>query len=190
MKKSELKQLIKEVLREELENKKHLKEEINKHNFDKFQEYDENEEYYCNDCGQQLYDQGEIYQGIDGELYCDSCWGENFFFCDNDSCDHVGYHEDSVDTGDLILCSDCAEAEFSNEVLDVAASEVDDLARDVFLDSEFESAYKADNYTVGEAVEALIIDVISSEYPNADLGNVPERVSDALSNMLDSGLLG
>jgi hypothetical protein len=78
----------------------------------------------------------------------------------------------------------------SMDVLDVSASEVDDLARDVFIDVEFDAAYEADKYTVGEAVTALIVDVISSEYPNVDLGNVPERVSDALSNMLEAGLLG
>lgn len=78
----------------------------------------------------------------------------------------------------------------SEEVLDVAASEVDDLARDVFVDDEFDKAYKADGYTVGEAVEALIVDVVAYEYPDIDLGRVPERVSDALSNMLESGLLG
>ncbi len=78
----------------------------------------------------------------------------------------------------------------SAEVLDVAASEVDDLARDVFVDAEFEAAYEADGHIIGEAVEQLIVDVIASEYPNTDLGRVPERVSDALSNMLDSGLLG
>jgi hypothetical protein len=78
----------------------------------------------------------------------------------------------------------------SVDVLDVSASEVDDLAHDVFIDAEFDAAYKADGYTVGDAVNQLIVDVISYEYPNTDLGRVPERVSDALSNMLDSGLLG
>lgn len=77
-----------------------------------------------------------------------------------------------------------------SEVLDISASEVDDLARDVFIDAEFESAYIADGHKVGAAVEQLIVDVISSEYPDVDLGNVPDRVSDALENMLDSGLLG
>lgn len=77
-----------------------------------------------------------------------------------------------------------------DEVLDVSASEVDDLARDVYIDAEFEDAYRADGNTVGEAVEALIIEVISAEYPDTDLGSVPERVSNALSNMLESGLLG
>jgi hypothetical protein len=78
----------------------------------------------------------------------------------------------------------------SVEVLDVAASEVDDLARDVYIDDEFEKAYEADGHTVGEAVEALIVDVVASEYPNIELGYVPDRVRDALENMLDSGLLG
>lgn len=78
----------------------------------------------------------------------------------------------------------------SFEELDVSASEVDDLARDVFVDKEFDAAYKADGYVVGEAVEALIVEVVASEYPNVDLGSVPERVSSALSNMLETGLLG
>ena len=89
-----------------------------------------------------------------------------------------------------ILREELASIKESVEVLDVSASEVDDLARDVYIDAEFEDAYKADNYIVGEAVEALIVEVISSEYPEVDLGSVPERVSDALSNMLEAGLLG
>ena len=78
----------------------------------------------------------------------------------------------------------------SVDVLDVSASEVDDLARDVFVDLEFEYAYAADGYVVGETVEALIIDVLSDEYPNTDLGSVPDRVASALENMIAAGLLG
>ncbi len=78
----------------------------------------------------------------------------------------------------------------SVDVLDVSASEVDDLARDVYVDTEFDTAYETDRHTVGEAVEALVVDVISSEYPNIDLGNVPDRVISALENMLETGLLG
>jgi uncharacterized protein YkuJ len=88
------------------------------------------------------------------------------------------------------LREELAPIKESVETLDVSASEVDDLARDVYIDAEFEDAYKADGYTVGEAVEALIVEVISSEYPNVDdLGSIPERVADALSNMLEAGLL-
>lgn len=78
----------------------------------------------------------------------------------------------------------------SVEVLDVAASEVDDLARDVFIDDAFESAYMSDGYEVGEAVETLIVDVVASEYPDIELGYVPDRVRDALENMLADGTLG
>lgn len=88
------------------------------------------------------------------------------------------------------LREELASMKESAEELDVSASEVDDLAKDVFIDAEFEDAYKADGNTIGEAVEALIVEVISSEYPNVDLGNVPDRVSNALSNMLETGLLG
>lgn len=88
------------------------------------------------------------------------------------------------------LREELASIKEPNEKLDVSASEVDDLACDVFIDAEFEDAYKADGHTVGEAVEALIVEVISSEYPEVDLGSVPGRVSDALSNMLDAGLFG
>lgn len=80
--------------------------------------------------------------------------------------------------------------ESADEVLDVASSEVDDLARDVFIDDEFEKAYEADGHTVGEAVEALIVNVVASEYPDMDLGYVPDRVRDALENMIDMGILG
>ena len=80
-------------------------------------------------------------------------------------------------------------AETNDHTLDVSASEVDDLARDVYIDPKFENAYRADGNTVGAAVEALIAEVIASEYSNVDLGAVPERVADALSNMLASGLL-
>jgi hypothetical protein len=78
----------------------------------------------------------------------------------------------------------------SVDILDVSASEVDDLACDVYIDAEFKSAYEADGHTVGEAVETLIVDVISSEYPDIDLGNVPDRVASALTNMIEAGLLG
>ena len=67
---------------------------------------------------------------------------------------------------------------------------MDDLARDVFIDDAFEAAYMADGYTVGEAVDQLIVEVVSYEYPNTDLGRVPERVSDALANMIEAGILG
>jgi hypothetical protein len=77
----------------------------------------------------------------------------------------------------------------SVNVLDVSASEVDDLARDVYVDAEFDSAYETDRRTVGETVKALVVDVISSEYPNMDLGNVPDRVISALKNMLETGVL-
>jgi hypothetical protein len=76
------------------------------------------------------------------------------------------------------------------DVLDVSASEVDNLARDVFVDFDFESAYAADGYVVGEAVETLIVDVLSDEYPNMVLGSVPDRVASALENMIATGLLG
>lgn len=87
------------------------------------------------------------------------------------------------------LREELASIRESVDELDVSASEVDDLAKDVFIDAEFEDAYRADGNTVGEAVEALIVEVISSEYPDADLGSVPDRVSNALSNMLESRLL-
>lgn len=77
------------------------------------------------------------------------------------------------------------------EVLDVSASEVDDLARDVYIDDEFVAAYATDGNTVGDAVSALVVDVIAYEYPDVeDFGEVPERVCNALENMLESGLLG
>ena len=76
-----------------------------------------------------------------------------------------------------------------DEVLDVSASEVDDLARDVYIDDKFEAAYKADGHTVGDAVYALVAEVVADEYPDIDLGAVPERVRDSLENMLESGLL-
>jgi hypothetical protein len=145
--KSELKTMIREVLREEL-SRNQLKEH----------HYPELEPIECENCGR-----------IVGE-------------------DEYRLHTNEYDE-EIIVCPTCAEL-LENSTLDVSASEVDDLAKDVFIDAKFEDAYKADGYTVGEAVEALIVEVVSSEYPNVDLGSVPDRVSNALSNMLETGLLG
>ncbi len=76
-----------------------------------------------------------------------------------------------------------------NEVLDVSASEVDDLARDVYVDDAFDTAYQADGNTIGNNVAQLVVDVLEYEYPDYDLGKVPDRVLDALRNMLEDGLL-
>lgn len=147
--KTELKEMIREVLKEEL-SRASLKEH----------HYPELEPIECENCGK-----------IVGE-------------------DEYRLHTDEYDQ-EIIVCPACAEIlEASSDVLDVSASEVDDLARDVYIDMEFEDAYRADGNTVGEAVNALIVEVISAEYPDVDLGNVPDRVSNALSNMLESGLLG
>lgn len=147
--KIELKEMIREVLKEEL-SRSALKEH----------HYPELEPIECENCGK-----------IVGE-------------------DEYRLHTDEYDQ-EIIVCPECAEIlETSSDVLDVSASEVDDLARDVYIDMEFEDAYRADGNTVGEAVRALIVEVISTEYPDADLGSVPERVANALNNMIESGLLG
>lgn len=75
------------------------------------------------------------------------------------------------------------------EVLDVSGSEVDDLARDVYIDNDFDAAYSADGNEVGSNVAALVVAVLEDEYPDYDLGKVPDRVLDALRNMLEDGLL-
>lgn len=79
--------------------------------------------------------------------------------------------------------------EYTDDVLDVSASEVDDLARDVLGDTEFNIAFDEDNNTVGTNVKTLVVDIISSEYPDVDLGSVPDRVISALENMIEEGYL-
>jgi hypothetical protein len=79
--------------------------------------------------------------------------------------------------------------DYTDDVLDVSASEVDDIARDVLGDTEFEIAFDEDDNTVGTNVKALVVDIISSEYPDIDLGSVPDRVISALENMIEEGYL-
>lgn len=79
--------------------------------------------------------------------------------------------------------------DYTDDVLDVSASEVDDIARDVLGDTEFEIAFDEDDNTVGTNVKTLVVDIISSEYPDIDLGSVPDRVISALENMIEEGYL-
>jgi hypothetical protein len=181
--KTELKNMIREVLREELNRaltkkpgQSHsVKEGLSK-KLSESLESDIIVDFECEECGHSFsekfaYDYFEDEADLEtvmntGDMDCPECGGQAIA---------TGY--EYTDTN-------------NSESLDVSASEVDDLARDVYADMEFEDAYRADGNTVGEAVEALIVEVISSEYPDIDLGNVPDRVSNALSNMLESGLLG
>ena len=180
--KNELREMIREVLREELNKStvkqpRSVKEGLSKKLTESL-ESDIIVDFECEECGHSFsekfaYDYFEDEADLEtvietGDMDCPECGGTaictGYEYIDEHSMNH-------------------------SEVLDVSASEVDDLAKDVYIDAEFEDAYKADGYTVGEAVEALIIEVVASEYPDVDLGRVPERVADALSNMLETGLL-
>ena len=123
------------------------------------------------------------------------CLTESFDYIDEDTAkqlarilDEYGYTGIGADDVADALTPLLAAFE-EDEVLDVSSSEVDDLARDVYLDDEFEAAYAADGNEVGSKVAELAVAVIEDEYPEIDLGNVPSRVLDSLRNMLEDGLL-
>lgn len=150
MKKSELRQMIREMLKEELSYKSRVNSRRLKESFD----------YLEKDTAQQIADILDEYgyTGIDAE--------------------------DVADALEPLLSSFDEE-----EILDVSSSEVDDLARDVYVDDAFDAAYQADGNSVGSNVAQLVVDVLEHEYPDYDLGKVPDRVLDALRNMLQDGLL-
>ena len=118
-------------------------------------------------------DVSQIHQLNDDDSLGDTIWTEEEGLFPTDFFDkYYGDYDDYID-----------------DVLDVSASEVDDLARDVLGDTEFEIAYDEDDNTVGTNVKTLVVDIISSEYPDIDLGSVPARVISALENMIEEGYL-
>lgn len=73
------------------------------------------------------------------------------------------------------------EVDEDYQELDVSASEVDDLARDVMLEDTFMTCLETNE----KELRALIADVVHSEYPfYDDISKVSDRVYDALMNML------
>lgn len=64
------------------------------------------EGYRCEDCGNYLGHDADVYSGPDGNDYCEECYYERFFCCD--SCGQMHYNDDRIDTATgVCICESC-----------------------------------------------------------------------------------
>jgi uncharacterized protein YutE (UPF0331/DUF86 family) len=64
----------------------------------------EEDELECYECGD-FYPEDEMMEGPDGEMYCDTCWGDKFFTCED--CGSI-YDQDEMNwLGDSVYCDYC-----------------------------------------------------------------------------------
>ena len=66
------------------------------------------EERICSECGEPI-DEDDEFEVVDGEYYCSSCFGDNFFECTR--CGEIRPIDDATWWGDCQLCPDCMEDE-------------------------------------------------------------------------------
>lgn len=71
-----------------------------------------NKVYVCEECGREFTDESELRE-VDGELYCNDCFDENFFICDH--CGSVCSREEENAVFDMndniseVVCDNCCE---------------------------------------------------------------------------------
>lgn len=69
------------------------------------EELDEDNEFYCEDCGSHMCDDHAYWIDNNSKYVCEVCYENNYARCDN--CDENTHRDDMIWYGDSIYCDDC-----------------------------------------------------------------------------------
>jgi formylmethanofuran dehydrogenase subunit E len=68
--------------------------------------YTTEELYYCEECGDPIRDEDEVYNGPHGEILCEYCFDRYYFYCND--CGEVFSNNDGYEGADgYMYCADC-----------------------------------------------------------------------------------
>lgn len=67
--------------------------------------------YYCEECGDPIHDEDDVYRGPNGEILCDYCFERYYFYCND--CGDVFSNTDGYEGADgNMYCADCWNDKF------------------------------------------------------------------------------